>query len=273
MHLLRLMLVAAVAVGGAGSTWRAGADQIAPVAGDQELSRVRLGRGESMPRIERQTLPLYPENGPAGLAIVNTEVAVGTNGRVIHARAMPRDGRGADSVRLENACLTAVRTWRFSPAEFFGQREPVLVGVEFEFVPGVRGEPRGRVRARMWALPRVPLPTRGAAGDAPVLDLLHASKETLADPQIAHPVPIRSVLPEYTPAAARAGTQGRVEIEALVAPDGTVAAASILKSLDDRNGLDAEALIAARYWLFTPPRRAGRPVAATLRLTLDFTLR
>jgi TonB family protein len=275
MHPLRLvLLVAAAGFAGAGGMWRVGADQVAPIAAaDPELSRVRLGRGDSMPRVERQTLPPYPENGPVVLAIVDTEVVVGTNGRVIHARGIPRDDRDADSARLEDACLTAVRSWRFRPAEFYGQREPVLIGVEFEFVPGARAERKGRVQARVRSLPRVPPSARVSDGVGPVLDLLHASKETLADPQIAHPVPIRSVLPEYTAAAARTGTQGRVEIEALVAPDGTVAAASILKSLDDRNGLDAEALIAARYWLFTPPQQAGRSVAATLRLTLDFTLR
>jgi TonB family protein len=47
----------------------------------------------------------------------------------------------------------------------------------------------------------------------------------------------------------------------------------LVKSLDPVNGLDEEALKAARQWTFNPATRAGQPVRALAMLELTFTLR
>lgn len=79
--------------------------------------------------------------------------------------------------------------------------------------------------------------------------------------------------PEYTSEAMRAKVQGIVEVEALVNPDGTVGRVQIIRSLDDRFGLDQKALEAVRMWRFRPGMRLGKPVPVLVTIELTFTLR
>ena len=65
---------------------------------------------------------------------------------------------------------------------------------------------------------------------------------------------------------------GAVELEIVFNTDGTVAAARVTKSLDREHGLDREALIAARYWLFEPARVNGQPIVSKVSLQLEFRL-
>ena len=61
--------------------------------------------------------------------------------------------------------------------------------------------------------------------------------------------------------------------EAVVNPDGTVGAARVVRSLDNRFGLDEKAIEAVRQWRFRPALRFGRPVAVRVVIELTFTLR
>jgi TonB family protein len=79
--------------------------------------------------------------------------------------------------------------------------------------------------------------------------------------------------PEYTSDAMRAKVQGVVEVEALVNPDGTVGRVQIIRSLDDRFGLDQKAIEAVRLWRFRPGMRQGKPVPVLVTIELTFTLR
>jgi TonB family protein len=79
--------------------------------------------------------------------------------------------------------------------------------------------------------------------------------------------------PEYTSAAMRAKVQGTVEVEAVVSPDGTVTDARVVRSLDDRFGLDEKAIEAVRLWRFRPAMKGGRPVPVRVIIELTFTLR
>jgi TonB family protein len=79
--------------------------------------------------------------------------------------------------------------------------------------------------------------------------------------------------PEYTSEAMRAKVQGVVEVEALVNPDGTVGRVQIIRSLDDRFGLDQKAVEAVRMWRFRPGMRQGRAVPVLVTIELTFTLR
>ncbi len=90
---------------------------------------------------------------------------------------------------------------------------------------------------------------------------------------ISNPVLLRMQQPKYTGNAMRAKVQGIVEIEAVVLPNGTVGDIRIVRSLDRINGLDAEAVTAAREWLFAPGRdAAGRPVPVFVTLILEFRI-
>jgi len=58
------------------------------------------------------------------------------------------------------------------------------------------------------------------------------------------------VRPSYTSAALAAKIEGNVVVECVVATDGTVSKTTLIRSLDNRFGLDEEALKAARQWRF-----------------------
>ena len=90
---------------------------------------------------------------------------------------------------------------------------------------------------------------------------------------VTSPVVIREKTPEYTSDAMRAKIQGTVEVEAIVMPDGSVGQIRIVRSLDDRFGLDQKAVEAVRQWRFEPGRRQGQPVAVIVTIELTFTLR
>lgn len=87
-------------------------------------------------------------------------------------------------------------------------------------------------------------------------------------PQVLH-----EEKPEYTAGAMRAKVQGTVEVEAVVMSDGTVGQVQIVRSLDDRFGLDDEAIKAVKRWRFRPGTRQGKPVAVLVNIELTFTLR
>jgi periplasmic protein TonB len=90
---------------------------------------------------------------------------------------------------------------------------------------------------------------------------------------VSAPRLIREVKPGYTSEAMRARIQGLVRLQAIVAPDGSVSAARIVRSLDDKYGLDQEALKTVKQWRFTPGTLAGRAVPVVIEIELKFTLR
>ena len=84
---------------------------------------------------------------------------------------------------------------------------------------------------------------------------------------------IREVKPGYTSEAMRAHIQGMVRLQAIVLPDGSVGEARVVRSLDDRFGLDQEAVKTVKQWRFQPGMREGRAVPVVIEVELVFTLR
>ena len=68
---------------------------------------------------------------------------------------------------------------------------------------------------------------------------------------------VSAVAPMYPAAAAAAGVEGIVIIEAIIGTDGAVKNAKILRSVP---GLDQAALDAVQQWRFTPTLLNGKPV-------------
>jgi TonB family protein len=89
---------------------------------------------------------------------------------------------------------------------------------------------------------------------------------------ITYPTLLRQEKPQYPEGAMRAKIEGVVELEAVVLADGTVGEVRVLKSLDQRYGLDAEAIATARKWLFRPGSKDGKPVAVIVTIILEFSL-
>jgi TonB family protein len=83
---------------------------------------------------------------------------------------------------------------------------------------------------------------------------------------------LRVVPPTYTPEARRAKLEGTVVLMAVVRTHGVAANISVEHSLDDRFGLDAQAVAAVRQWRFAPGERAGRPVPVLVLIYVTFRL-
>lgn len=79
--------------------------------------------------------------------------------------------------------------------------------------------------------------------------------------------------PLYTEAAKKARIEGMVRLRVVVLPDGTVSEAHVEKSLDQKYGLDDEAVKAAKQWRFNPGTVNGQPVAVQISIEMTFTLK
>ena len=90
---------------------------------------------------------------------------------------------------------------------------------------------------------------------------------------VISPDVIHEEKPQYTSEAMRAKVQGVVEVEAVVLPDGTVGQVQVVRSLDDRFGLDQKAIEAVKRWRFRPGTLLGKPIPVLVNIELTFTLR
>lgn len=83
------------------------------------------------------------------------------------------------------------------------------------------------------------------------------------------PVALTRVQPQYPDAARAAGTQGTVQLQALVKTDGTVGDVRVTVSIP---GLDEAAKACVRQWKFKPGMAAGEPVEAWVGVPVRFSL-
>ncbi|MEI6245046.1 MAG: TonB family protein, partial [Acidobacteriota bacterium] len=88
---------------------------------------------------------------------------------------------------------------------------------------------------------------------------------------VANPIRIREVKPVYTDAALKAGLQGTVELEAVIGAAGTVTDVRVVRSLDDKLGLDENAKTVVRQTPFVPCKIGDTPVACLVVFELQFT--
>jgi periplasmic protein TonB len=90
---------------------------------------------------------------------------------------------------------------------------------------------------------------------------------------VSSPTLLKQVEPKYTSDAMRAKIQGDVYLDVVVLANGTVGDVRVAKSLDDKFGLDQEAIKAARQWLFRPGTdHDGKPQPTLVTLILSFRL-
>jgi TonB family protein len=87
---------------------------------------------------------------------------------------------------------------------------------------------------------------------------------------VTMPIAVHQEKPLYTIEAMRARIEGAVLVECVVQPSGTCARLRVVRSLDSRLGLDAQALRAAAGWRFFPGTRLGKPVAVVVTIQLGF---
>ena len=89
---------------------------------------------------------------------------------------------------------------------------------------------------------------------------------------VSLPTLVRQIKPSYTPQAIAARIQGMVFLSVVVLADGTVGDVTVTRSLDTQYGLDAEAVKAAKQWLFNPGQKDGVAVAVRVTIEMTFTL-
>jgi TonB family protein len=87
---------------------------------------------------------------------------------------------------------------------------------------------------------------------------------------IKEPKIIKRVEPIYPEVALAAKVQGYVIIEAIIAKDGSVRAAHVIKPSPL---LDDAALAAVRQWVYSPPLVDGEPVEVVMSVTVIFSLK
>ena len=83
------------------------------------------------------------------------------------------------------------------------------------------------------------------------------------------PLPLRTPQPAYPEVARRAGIEGLVRLEAIIATNGTVQAVRLIQG---HPWLVAAAIAAVRDWRYTPPTLNGDPVEMVMFVEVNFML-
>ena len=103
---------------------------------------------------------------------------------------------------------------------------------------------------------------------------VHASDRQEVTPRAqTMPTVVREVKPDYTAEAKQRGIQGTVELSVVVNDDGTVGEVKVTRSLDDKYGLDEQAVMAMKKWQFKPGTKDGKPVAVEVTVEMSFKLK
>lgn len=216
---------------------------VVPLAGLAQ-DAVRPGGEVTAPRIVKEVKPGYT---PAALT-------AGVEGAVQLQCVVRPDGTVEDvkvtvplHPELDKEAARALSEWRFEPGRRDGKAVAVLVDVEMTFT--LRDEP--------------PAPDRGPSLDSP--DVLRPGKE------VTTPVVVSERKPGYTPAALQGKTQGRVKLECVVLPDGTVGDVRMVERLHPQ--LDEASVRALRQWKFKPGTKDGVAVPVRVEVEMTFALR
>jgi TonB family protein len=184
---------------------------------------------------------------------VIVEIVVLENGTAADARVTKSLDPGLDA-----RALAAVRSCRFKPSER-SRGNPVASIIPKTFL--FRLHPPGRIPGQ------APPPDQSTADALFVQDALSSKAPGIKPPRI-----IRQEDPKYTSAAMRARIQGVVTLDVVIGTDGAVRAARTRTSLDDKLGLDNQAIEAVKRWRFEPAMLDGQPVPIVVLLEIYFRL-
>ena len=247
--------------GSAGSARKpAPASSTAP--GALPASSARRGEKGREPSPETRK-PAPPAGGEPGDAPAATGSAPGSGSRE-PATTPPASQPGA------SAPTGAVRTTAPAPAAAAATPEGRPLPEEASRrAPGATRTPppRGRLEARPPARPRVHLPPPPEPPPAPSALAKPAPVVRLSE--LDHPLRrLAGQLPVLTPEAREAGIHGRVFLNLLVGPDGTVREARVM--IEPGYGLGEAAARVVRTWRYSPPRRNGEPVRVWKTEVVEF---
>jgi protein TonB len=200
-----------------------------------------------VPLVATDALPILPDDGvspyaidvmppppPLPPAVPRTRTATPVDSRDV-APVEPHDGIEAEVERATSipcaACVVDPTADRFSGVGVIGGTGPTLP----QPPPPPPPVERGPVRLSSYEMPKK----------------------------------LHDVAPRYPELAQKAGIDGTVIIEAVIAVDGTVRDARVLKSVPL---LDRAALDAVRQWRYAPTRLSGVAVPVIVTVTVQFRL-
>lgn len=86
------------------------------------------------------------------------------------------------------------------------------------------------------------------------------------------PVVISTVNAEYPKEAREARIQGTVGLDAIVRKDGRVGHVTVTKSVDEKYGVDEQAIKSVKQWRFKPGTKKGKPVDMRVSIQVMFSL-
>ncbi|HZB25200.1 MAG TPA: energy transducer TonB [Vicinamibacterales bacterium] len=216
---------------------------VVPVAGRAQ-DAVRPGGEVTAPRVIKEVKPRYT---PSALTArvegaVQLQCIVRPDGTVQDVKVtVPLHPE------LDKEAARALSEWRFEPGRRDGKGVPVLVDIELTFT--LRDGP--------------PATHKGPSLDAP--EVQRPGKEVTA------PVVVSERRVGYTPGAIQAKVEGRMKLECVVLPDGTVGDVRMVERLHPE--LDEEAIRALRQWTFKPGTKNGVAVPVRVEVEMTFTLR
>ena len=90
---------------------------------------------------------------------------------------------------------------------------------------------------------------------------------------VTSPMPIYQPKAAFTADAIRAKIQGTAILSCVVTPDGVCTDIEIVRSLDNKFGLDVEAIKNVKLWKWRPGMRLGQKVAVKVLCEIEFTIR
>ena len=222
----------------------------------QERPVYKPGNGVSAPVVVKEVKPEYTAEAMRARVegTVTLECVVQADGAIGEVRVAKALHPG-----LDQEAIKAVKQWRFKPGLKDGK--PVAVRVTLEMSFTLRDKP---------PQPLFPVPPL-APGDAGGKGQKEAPRVYKVGNGVSAPVAIKQVKPQYTADAKRAKVEGTVELECVVEPTGSVGDVTVTRSLNE--GLDQEAIKAAKQWRFETGTKDGKAVPVLITLEMTFTLK
>ncbi len=249
---------------------------VAPVLAQQATAPFGAGAyranepGLIKPRLLKQVPPNYPSvaKNASVAGDVELEAVINPDGKVGDVRIV----RSLDKrFGLDDEAVRVAKLWLFAPARKDGFPVPVIVTIVVQFKlragPSAAGPALGVPSGTFTA-------SAGQTGaDESDLEFFRGSY-TKIDPGVEEPK-VKKMVPPRHPRGGT-GPAGKVELDAIVLPDGTVGKARVSRSMDKQSGLDgfdAAALDAVKQWLFEPGKKDGIAAPIAIKLVIEFPSR
>jgi TonB family protein len=199
-----------------------------------------------------------PQGGPPNLGVTTPNGLVQLFAYYSSAgvQAQFQDPRAAAVLTFQTSSVGSV------PPGSFDQLEKLYVAQAVEQADrrakGLPAGPSSAATSPSALIPSLPRPTTPSGEPA-----------VRVGGSISTPRKIVDVRPVYPPEAQAARVQGVVILEAVIATDGSVTSAKVLRSIPL---LDQAALDCVRQWKFEPTQLNGAPVPVIMTVTVNFTL-